>query len=397
MRVAILTNGPGELWGWARPVIMELRKRGHSVSLWLLPCQFASGAERMVASRLGVDKLEGPSGNAWTWHALGQEKTDCVLQLGGDLLFGHRIAECSGAPLICYAYGFKKGMKRAQVFTAYPSMASDINLLMKTKNAAHSNANALPIGDLVKDSLSLETGTFVWDAEEDAANEAHKERERRRVLFFPGSRPAIRRLSLRWLQVVARHLRLLIPEVRVGTLFSPFAPEGEFSSWVDAGLNPIRAGAGAVMKTADYALTQPGTNTLEMMHCGLPALVAAPMDFLEVIPLNGVRGFVSGLPWVGSLIKEHGLRRHLKRYQEFISWPNRIANRPLLDEVFGEVTPEELAVRVAASLKDKEKLSQVRRDLLALSGSDTGSSAGGHHEASAVFRLCNAVEDAHKT
>ena len=139
---------------------MELRKRGHSVSLWLLPCQFASGGERTVASRLGVDKLEGPSGSAWTWRALGQEKTDCVLQLGGDLLFGRRIAQRSGAPLICYAYGFKKGMEHAaQVFTAYPSMADGINANSKT-------VSARPIGDLVKDALSLETGTFLGTRKE---------------------------------------------------------------------------------------------------------------------------------------------------------------------------------------------------------------------------------------
>ena len=44
----------------------ELRLRGHSVSLWLLPCPFASGREREAASLLGVDKLEGPSGVART-------------------------------------------------------------------------------------------------------------------------------------------------------------------------------------------------------------------------------------------------------------------------------------------------------------------------------------------
>jgi lipid-A-disaccharide synthase len=136
------------------------------------------------------------------------------------------------------------------------------------------------------------------------------------------------------------------------------------------------------MKTADYALTQPGTNTLEMMHCGLPALVAAPMDFLKVIPIGGLGGFASGLPLVGPLIKERGIRRNLKRYNGFISWPNRIANRALLDEAVGEVKPEELAVRVAQSLKNPEKLSRIRRDLLALSG-----------EEGAVFRLCSAVEE----
>jgi lipid-A-disaccharide synthase len=355
---------------------MELRRREHSVSLWLLPCQFASGYERTAASRLGVDKLEGPSNSAGTWRALGQEKTDCALQLGGDLLFGRRIAKCSGAPLLCYAYGFKKGMEHAQVFTAYAGMATAID--------SKRGGSAFPlrvIGDLVKDSLSLETGTFKWDSESpDSKNSRGRPP---RLLFFPGSRPAIRRLSLGWLTAIAERLKILIPEVRIGTLFSPFAQESEFPLWAEAGLNPLKVGAGSAMKSADYALTQPGTNTLEMMHCGLPALVAAPTDFLKVIPVGGLGGYVTGIPLIGTRIKERAIRGNLKRYNGFISWPNRIANRMILDEAAGKLTPQDLANRVAAALRDEAKLSRVHNELLALSG-----------ENGAVVKLCDAVERA---
>ena len=359
MRIALLTNGPGELWGWARPVITELRKRGHSISLWLLPCQFASGAERIVASRMGVDKLEGPGSGAWTWQALSQEKTDCVVQLGGDLLFGRRIAKCASVPLICYAYGLKKGMEHAQVFTAYAAMASKI-------------PDARVIGDLVKDSLELETGTFQWE-----------DGEGPRLLLFPGSRQAIRRLSLGWLLSIVASLKNLVPKVQVGTLFSPFVSDNELPIWRDAGLNPLKVGAAAAMKAADYALTQPGTNTFEMLHCGLPALVAAPIDFLKVIPVSGLSGFAASIPLLGPRLKAQGIRRKLERYGGFVAWPNRIANQMLMDEAVGDVNPAQLAQIVAASLNDSEKRVRVRNDLLALSG-----------DAGATLRLCDAVEKA---
>ena len=361
MRVSILTNGPGELWGWARPMIMELRRRGHSVSLWLLPCQFASGHERTAASSLGVDKLEGPGSAAWIWQALAQEKTDCVLQLGGDLLFGRHIAKRAKAPLLCYAYGPKKGMEAAKVFTAWPGMGAKM-------------PGAQVIGDLVRDSLALDAGTLKWDDDRNAAP---------RLLLFPGSRPAIRTLSLSWLGLIVQHLRAILPDVRVGTLFSPFVPDDEFSVWSNAGLNPLRVGAGVAMRVADYALTQPGTNTLEMMHCGLPALVAAPIDFLQVIPLSGLAGFVSSLPLVGGAIKKRGIQKHLERYDGFMSWPNRVAGRMVMDEMSGDVTPGQLAERLADSLNNPEKLARVRRELLALSG-----------EPGAVSRLADAVERA---
>ena len=43
----ILTNSPGEVSGWVRPVVSELTLMGFAakVSLVLLPCQYASGME----------------------------------------------------------------------------------------------------------------------------------------------------------------------------------------------------------------------------------------------------------------------------------------------------------------------------------------------------------------
>ena len=188
MRVSILTNGPGELWDWARPMATELRLRGHSVSLWLLPCPFASGREREAASLLGVDKLEGPSGVARTWRGLGAERTDCVLQLGGDLMFGTHLAHAAKAPLVVYTYGAKKGLGRAQaVFTACPAMASGIS----------GKPGARSIGDLVRDALEMDAhspsaASWDWPNEPDSP----------RLLLLPGSRPAIRRAARDWLTAV---------------------------------------------------------------------------------------------------------------------------------------------------------------------------------------------------
>jgi lipid-A-disaccharide synthase len=333
--------------------------------LWLLPCQFASGRERVAASYLGVDKLEGPDSGARAWSALAEEKTDRVLQLGGDLLFGRRLAGSARAPLFCYAYGFKKGMGHSQVFTAYPRMAEAIDKKLGA------SVRTRVIGDLVKDSLALERQPFHWNEEKDSP----------RLLLFPGSRPAIRGLALSWLGEVVRHLREAAPGIRVRALFSPFVPDSEFADWLNAGLNPFKAEPGVAMKNADYALTQPGTNTLEMMHRGLPALAAAPADFLRLVPATGLGGLASGVPWFGPWLKERAIRRNLERYGGFMTWPNRIAGRMVLDEISGGVTPREIARRVAEAAYDKARLNRVREELLSLSGPE-----------GAVLRLCDAVE-----
>jgi len=300
------------------------------------------------------------------WSALAQEKADRALQLGGDLLFGRRLADRAGVPLLCYAYCFKKGMKHAKVFTAYHSMAENINAKLASP--------AQVIGDLVKDSLSLETGKETA-AIPNGSDSPH-------VLLFPGSRPAIRNLSLKWFAKITRHVKARIPDIRFTAMFAPFVPENEVSVWESAGLNPVKNVSGTLMKNADYAITQPGTNTLEMMHYGLPALVALPFAFLNVAPVSGLAKFISRVPFAGTAIKKWKLRQHMEQNNGFVSWPNRIAGREILDEAVGELNPYDLAERLMTAINDKEKLSRVRRELLELSG-----------ESGAAARLCDAVEN----
>ena len=138
-------------------------------------------------------------------------------------------------------------------------------------------------------------------------------------------------------------LRSEFPRLRVRTLFSPFMLDSELEAWRDAGLEPVRAGAGVAMRGADYALTQPGTNTLEMMHCGLPGLAVAPLAFLERIPVAGLRGLAASLPFVGKRIRRAAVERVLKRHNGFNSLPNRIVGSPFMDELYGDVTPQETA------------------------------------------------------
>jgi lipid-A-disaccharide synthase len=303
-----------------------------------------------VASELGVDKLEGPLNGFQIWSALGQEKTDCVLQLGGDLMFGRHIARRARAPLFSYAYAPKKGMEGARCFTAYPIMALKM-------------PGVQVIGDLVRDALSLDVGATSWG-----------QTGSRRLLLLPGSRPAIRRLSFVWLSTIVAQVKVLVPDVEIGTLFSPFMHDDEFADWRDGGLNPIRVGSGVAMKIADYALTQPGTNTLEMMHCGLPALVVAPMAFMKFIPLSGLRGMLSSLPLIGGVLHEQGIRRHLARYSGFMSWPNRVAGRMVMEEMYGDFSPQELSDSLAASLCDPDRRARLSRELLNLSGGEGAAS-----------------------
>ena len=197
---------------------------------------------------------------------------------------------------------------------------------------------------------------------------------------MPGSRPAIRKYALSWLIDVHELLKKKIPDVRVRSLFSQFMPESEFDSWENAGLNPVRANAGAAMHEADFALTQPGTNTFELMHCGLPALVVAPEKFLKFVPIAGVIGIFSRMPLLGLKLRKFAALRIIKRWGGYISLPNRISNHKVMNELYGDITPEDAVEEILECINDSEYLRKTREEYLSLSG-----------ESGAASRLCDIV------
>jgi lipid-A-disaccharide synthase len=367
MKIGVVCNAPGELWGWARPVVHEFKKRGHEVLLWLLYCPYASGSEHDVALRLKC-RVEGPFDPFTAFAKISREKVDCVIQLGGDIFWGKLLAK--KLPLLCYTYGHKNGLKACQaVFTAYERMNDDIG-------------NACVIGDLVKDALMLDLasgagqeGIGVWE-----------NYNGNRVVFLPGSRENIRLKGFYFVKEIVEILTREWGDFRPVVLFPPFAKDNELALWNENKLNPLRLGAGIVMPKADYIVTQPGTNTLEMMHSGAAGLVLAPLSFLKEIPVSGIGGLITKMPLFGLKLKEKVLRRKLSRFKGYVSWPNRLENMDILDELVGDFSPFDAAQTTIKALLNKERLISVKNKLLDLSASMEGSSR------SASEKLCDFAE-----
>ncbi len=110
--ILILSNGPGELTTWVRPVVMELRQQlpQARLSLVLSPCPHASGQEvKMAQEFIQVDRVQDPdfflaflltgqTEEAWDWA-----KRGVVLFLGGDQFFAVWIARRLRYRLVVYA------------------------------------------------------------------------------------------------------------------------------------------------------------------------------------------------------------------------------------------------------------------------------------------------------
>ena len=367
-KIALLTNGPGELWGWVRPFAAELLRRRWDVSLRILPCQFASGEERRIALALGIPDVSGPESPLRTALSMrkfgkGANETppEAVVQLGGDLLWGRMLSASARAPLFCYSYGRKNGIERCAVlFTAYREMAESIASSGEGQ-ALQRTGRILLAGDLAAEL----SDTFVHAPDgEDRIPEG-----RPRVAFFPGSREHIREYAVPLIRELAAALRESFPALDARIILSPFASAGEEEAFRRSGdLIPVRGGSKESLRGLDFAVTQPGTNTLELMHCAVPFLVAVPFSSLRHIPLPGVAGALANIPLIGPALREAALKAKGRR-TGFVAWPNRLAGRQVVDELIGDISARDVARVVGGHLLDGEYLARTRKSLAALSSS----------------------------
>lgn len=341
-RILLLANGPGELWCWARPMIKAFSERGIEVSLKLLPCQYAAGNEIEIARDIGAVEITPPL-SVFGNIICGESIRPCaVLQMGGDLLFGIALSRRNRVPLLSYSYSTKPmiGICDA-VFTAFEQTRHSI---------LPGSDKVFVMGDLVADSLAMDRDRFEWPEE-----------GKYRVAFFPGSRKSIRTAALPFIRDLRDSLKKRISGIETVSALSPFASSDEVQDWRSAGLNPVTASTGSILKEADLAITQPGTNTLEMAYMGTPGIVAVPFAFLRQIPLSGLKGGIASIPMFGPSIKEALLRRANRR-RGFLAWPNRLAEREIMPELVGDISHEDIADAAAELILDRSRLELMKTE-----------------------------------
>ncbi|HPJ24664.1 MAG TPA: cdisaccharide synthetase [Synergistaceae bacterium] len=365
-RYLVLANGPGEVWGWARPLLKEILRRKDLPELCLLPCQFASGRELEAVERHLPVQVYPLSGKT-LFRQPRKGFYSGIIQLGGDLLFGRYFAWRYGCPLATYTYGWKKGLRSCcLVGTAFETMR---------KNLEKRGESSLVTGDLVASALEADPHVFSWKAPEG-----------RRVAFFPGSRKAIRQAALAYAGEIRGALVKRVPEVEMVALLSPFSDPEEPPLWEKEGFRTVTTDTGGVLEKADLALTQPGTNTLELLHTRTPGIVAVPDRFLSLVPLPGILGGLDRIPFVRSRIRQFGIRRLRSSLRDYLAWPNRIAGKEILPERIGPCSPEEMASEAAELLLSPERREIMQKDLAWL-GEETIERPGDDEEASSFSSL----------
>lgn len=153
------------------------------------------------------------------------------------------------------------------------------------------------------------------------------------------------------------------PEIELRVLLSPFSEESESRLWSESGFSVWTGTTPAGIRDADLALTQPGTNTLELMYCKQPFVVAVPFSFLRQMPIAGLVGMLDGIPWFGGALREQIIRKAIPRHIGKMSWPNRLVNESFVPEFIGEYSASRLADEIAEVLRAPEALKTQRERL----------------------------------
>lgn len=376
MREAVLvSNGPGELYTWARPMLRELRRRDPElkVSISLIPCQFASGHEAAIATSFGPDVVTTPS-QYLRWVATRSAPpglggtSGFVLSLGGNPGMAAGIAKRLGYPV--FRYSFEPAFRRDLRLLFVP----DEHTARRARRLGAPPERVLEVGNLVADAVEL-------DAPAVAPGRPH-------VLLMPGSRDTFSVHLIPFFIALVDRMGAALPDARfvwpVSRLLTQETLERGIAGAERATLGGVAGtrhgdtvktpGGFAIemvdenqryahMQVATIALTIPGTNTLELGIAGVPAVVLLPLNKPEIIPLEGIGHWLGLLPLVGRYLKRHAVRLFVERLSVPVSLPNRFAREDLMVEISGRVEVEAVARRTLELLAAGSDLA-LRRERL---------------------------------
>jgi len=388
------SNGPGELSTWVLPVFEQVRarpdlKQRYRVFLIMHPCQFSSGTEHIVARGFdGVTAVIRPAEylkiliSGLGKGRYGFRGEGVMFSLGGDLmhpvLFRRRIRGKHRLFAYTHNVGWEKHYDRIFVRSEHVK-----NRLMEHGCAGE---KLLIIGDLVQDSLKTLRGRT----------------ESRRILgagadetlvsFLPGSRDFEVRYMLPVFLRVIDDLMDSRKDVRAVILKSPFVSDrlleqalaiggriremesisGTLSSLLETEGRSITLSSGKRIPVLegglelwgegiDFAVTLPGTNTVQLAYRGIPSLVVSPLNKPELIPIEGVFGLLKWVPFVGKPVLKKAVLSYVHRLP-FAALPNIYENEEIFPELFGVIETTDITGKLLKTLQ-RDEIARIRKKL----------------------------------
>ena len=230
-----------------------------SIHVFLTPCQYATGEEYRVCKGFdGVDRVYRPKETLKMVYLSTTMQSGVVFFMGGDPMHAKRFSLKTGSKLVGY---FEKKLND-NVFD-YLFFRTDTSNLMK------SGLSPLPLTD------------------------------RKGLVLLPGSRP--------------EHLLVALPLMLdicdgiddVTVMLSPFTTDSSYESLkiTYPGCHFIRMNDPNDLAPFKYALTIPGTNTMQLAYFNIPYLMIFPTHDYRVLRMDGLLGLILMIPIIGPMVK----------------------------------------------------------------------------------------------
>ncbi len=376
--LVLLSNGPGELTTWVRPVAAQVQTCHPEwrVSVILAPCSNASGDEADLALSLpGVHRVQGSeayyrllltgrTAHGWDWYDQG-----AVLFLGGDQGLSVLVARRLGYPLVTYAewqvrysrWMGRVGLRNAQV---HPQHSQDP---VKFRLVGDLNVDGISADprrmQRLRTELNLQNATLVG--------------------LLPGSKALKLTLGV---PIVLSSAEVLAQQYPGLKFILPLAPtvSPEKLAFYASSANPniaLMGGATAelvdrqgiwylvtargleiqlwtqfpaydVLSLCRVCITTVGANTAELGALGVPMVVMVALNKVEVMKAwDGVPGLLMGLPGVGDVIARW-INPWLIRRMGLLAWPNLLAGAEIVPELKKVLTPTDVATAALPFLLD---------------------------------------------
>jgi hypothetical protein len=386
----LVSNGPGELSTWVRPLARRLHAElplrplrpaaAAGLHLVLVPCPNATGQEDRVAAGWGLFERVLPARIFWRlllrprrhgpWPRRG-----VVVFLGGDQFWTVLLSARLGYRHLTYA----------EWVARWPRWNDRIALMgaeAAGRLPARWRTRGVQVGDLMADL-------------QDSARAEEPLPPGEWVALLPGSKRAKLQVGMPFLLETADRLARRRPDCRFLLPVAPTTSVAELMAWASA-RNPIARhyGAGEPLLVRDelvtaagtrirliethpahgplsqcaLALTTVGANTAELGALGVPMIVLVPTQHLQVMQAwDGWLGLLARLPGLRALVGV-ALTAWRLRHRGFLAWPNISAGRAVVPERVGAITPGAIAEEAAEWLEQPPRLAGMREDLRSLRG-----------------------------
>ncbi|BCL35559.1 lipid-A-disaccharide synthase [Nostoc sp. MS1] len=408
--ILILSNGPGEITTWVRPVVKALREklgddREHvRISVVLSPCPNASGKEAAIAlSYPEVDRVQsaehfwqfllwGRTQENWDWRSQG-----VVIFLGGDQIFPVVIGKKLGYRTVVYAEWEARWHNLIDSFAVMkPQVAAKVSPKYAHKFTV--------VGDLMLEAKS--------SAPHSPLPTPHSPT----IGILPGSKAAKLAQGVPLTLAIAEYIHSKIPQTKFVIPVAPTLDLQTLVSFADAQKNPfvetfhssgaslifleenhqplLKTGSGLIVELwqenpahnllsqCSICLTTVGANTAELGALGVPMIVLLPTQQLDAMrSWDGLPGLLANLPGVGSTFAKI-INWFFLRRKGLLAWPNIWAQEEIVPELVGKLQPQEVGEMVVDYLNNPEKLEDIRTKLRRVRG-----------EGGAAEKLANLVEE----